>query len=154
MKSLEASHRLIATFFGIGYSPAAPGTAATFASLPLYLVLKRLSLPRYLLFLALLIGLGILASDRMEKIWGKDPGKVVIDEVAGTLIALISRPSGLKEIFLAMALFRVFDILKPPPVSTLESLPGGVGIMADDVAAGILSAFLLAVIRRVSGKPA
>jgi phosphatidylglycerophosphatase A len=154
MKALETAHRLIATFFGTGYAPAAPGTAATLATLPLYLAVRRLSLPRYLLFLALLTGLGTLASGRMEKLWGKDPGKVVIDEVAGTLITLVSRPACLWEILLGMALFRVFDILKPPPVSTLERLPGGAGIMADDVAAGILSALSLALITKAIKKPA
>ena len=82
----------------------------------------------------------------MEGHWGKDPGKVVIDEVAGTLITLSARPARLGEIFLGMALFRVFDILKPPPVRSLERLPGGTGIMADDVAAGILSALSAALI--------
>jgi phosphatidylglycerophosphatase A len=154
MKSLEAPSCLIATFFGTGYAPAAPGTAATFATLPLYLLLRSLSLPRYLLALAILVGLGIFASDRMEKLWGKDPKKVVIDEVAGTLVTLVSRPSGLGDILLGMILFRVFDILKPPPVSTLEALPGGAGIMADDVAAGILGAISLAVLSKAVKKRA
>jgi phosphatidylglycerophosphatase A len=154
MKSLDVSDRLIATFFGAGYAPAAPGTVATFATLPLYLILRRLSFPWYLLSLVLLTILGVFASGRMERLWGKDPGKVVIDEVAGTLTALISRPSSLKEILIGMVLFRVFDILKPPPVSTLESLPGGVGIMADDVAAGLLSALLLAVFQKSVKNPA
>ena len=146
MSFLDASARMIATFFGAGYAPAAPGTAATFATLPLYLLLRRLSLPWYLFSIALVILLGIFSSGRMERDWGKDPGKVVIDEVAGTLITLITRPAGRGEIFLGMALFRVFDILKPPPVNALERLPGGMGIMADDVAAGILSALSAALI--------
>jgi phosphatidylglycerophosphatase A len=153
MKSPEDSARLIATFFGAGYAPAAPGTAATFATLPLYLVLKRLSLPWYLLSLFLLTILGVFASGRMERIWGKDPGKVVIDEVAGTLTALVSRPSSPGDILLGMVLFRIFDILKPPPVKTMEALPGGVGIMADDIVAGILSALMLEVLGKTVKRP-
>lgn len=153
MKSLEGTHRLVATFFGAGYIPGAPGTAATLATLPLYLAFRRLSLIRYLLFLLLVVVVGIVSSERMEKLWGKDPSKVVIDEVAGTLIALVSRPSGLREILLGMALFRLFDILKPPPVSTMEKLEGGVGIMADDVVAGVLSALALAVVSKAVKKP-
>lgn len=145
----DASAWIVATFFGTGHVPKAPGTAATFATLPLYLFLRRLSLPWYLFSIALVILLGIFSSGRMEKRWGKDPGKVVIDEVAGTLITLSARPAGPGEIFLGMALFRVFDILKPPPVSSLERLPGGTGIMADDVAAGILSALAAALIGKV-----
>ncbi|HNY66699.1 MAG TPA: phosphatidylglycerophosphatase A [Deltaproteobacteria bacterium] len=153
MRDLEVPSRLIATFFGAGYSPAAPGTVATVATLPLYLILRRLSLPWYLLFTVGLTLLGVCASERMERLWGKDPGKIVIDEVAGTLIALVSRPAGMGGILLAMALFRFFDILKPPPVSTAEALPGGAGVMADDVVAGALSAVSLTLIRKTLKNP-
>jgi phosphatidylglycerophosphatase A len=152
MNSLEGPYRFIATFFGTGYAPGAPGTAGTFATLPLYLAIRKLSLTRYLLVILLVTLAGILSAGRMEKLWGKDPSRVVIDEVAGTLVALVSRPSGLREILLGMALFRLFDILKPPPVSTLENLEGGVGIMADDLAAGVLSALALAAVR-AAAKP-
>ncbi len=141
--------RLLATFCGAGYAPVAPGTAGTLAALPLYLLLRRLPLRLYLLLLALLTLLGVQVSSRMEKDWGQDPARVVIDEVVGVLIALVSRTGRPREILAAFALFRLFDILKPPPVSTLErGLPGGVGIMADDMAAGALAAGILALVRR------
>jgi len=117
------------------------------ATIPLYLVLRRLSLSWYLAFIVVLAFLGAGASTRAEALWGKDPARVVIDEVAGMLIALIGRPRGVKEILAAFILFRVFDILKPAPVKNLEALPAGLGIMADDVAAGLLSALVLAGIR-------
>jgi phosphatidylglycerophosphatase A len=94
--------------------------------------------------------IGVLACTRVEAEWGKDPSRVVIDEVAGVLVSLISRPAGLREVLAAFLLFRFFDIVKPPPVNKLETLPGGLGIMADDIAAGILSAISLAGIRKMT----
>jgi phosphatidylglycerophosphatase A len=141
--------KIFATFFGAGLSPRAPGTVATFAAIPLYLALRSLRLPFYLAITAKLFAAGALAAREMEKEWGRDPSKVVIDEVVGLLITLVSRPRGIKEILIGSALFRFFDILKPPPVSTLErKVPGGLGVMADDVAAGIMAALCLAAARR------
>ncbi len=150
MPAMEFFSRLIATFFGAGYAPKAPGTAGTCATLPLYLLLRKLTLFRYLLVVGFLAVLGTAASSRVEKVWGKDPSRVVIDEVVGILIALVSRPKGLGEIMAAFVLFRLFDIIKPPPVGSLERLPGGAGIMADDMAAGALSALVLAGIKRAA----
>ncbi len=152
MATVERLSRLIATFFGAGYAPKAPGTVGTCAALPLYFLLRMMTLPRYLLVIGVLTLLGAAASTRVEAQWGKDPSRVVIDEVVGLLIALVSRPKGVKEICLAFVLFRFFDIIKPPPVSSMESLPGGAGIMADDMAAGALSALVLAGIRTAAKK--
>jgi phosphatidylglycerophosphatase A len=141
--------RVIATFFGTGYFPNAPGTFATIATLPLYLILRRLPAPIYILFLAKLIALGVITSDIMEKQWGKDPSRVVIDEVCGLLVTLISRPKGFKEIALGTLLFRFFDIIKPFPVGIIDrKVKGGIGIMADDIAAGVISALILLIVRR------
>ncbi|HWR67461.1 MAG TPA: phosphatidylglycerophosphatase A [Desulfomonilia bacterium] len=144
----RAVMRAIATFLGAGFFPRAPGTFATLAAVPLYLVVRRLPLPLYLAFVAKLFAAGVMASGRMEKEWGKDPSRVVIDEVCGLLVTLVTRPSGFREIALGTALFRFFDILKPPPVGTLDRrLKGGFGIMADDVAAGMLAALVMHVVR-------
>jgi phosphatidylglycerophosphatase A len=141
--------RVIATFFGAGYFPKAPGTFATLATLPLYLILRRLPAPLYILSLGKLIVLGVITSDVMERQWGHDPSRVVIDEVCGLLITLISRPKGFKEIALGTALFRFFDIVKPPPVGTIDKkVKGGIGIMADDIAAGVISALILLMVRK------
>jgi phosphatidylglycerophosphatase A len=141
--------RSIATFFGTGYFPKAPGTFATIATLPLYLILRRLPAPIYLLFLAKFIALGVITSDIMEKQWGKDPSRVVIDEVCGLLVTLISRPKGFREIALGTLLFRFFDIIKPFPVGIIDrKVKGGIGIMADDIAAGVISALILLIVRR------
>ncbi len=150
MSSLDALSRLTATFLGAGYAPFAPGTAGSLAAVPLYCLLRRLSWPQYFMSIIIITVIGVLACTRVEAEWGKDPSRVVIDEVAGVLVSLISRPAGLREVLAAFLLFRFFDIVKPPPVNKLETLPGGLGIMADDIAAGILSAISLAGIRKMT----
>jgi phosphatidylglycerophosphatase A len=139
----------IATFFGAGFFPRMPGTAGTIAALPLYLLLRKLKTLPYVLVLLKLIIIGIMASEKMEKEWGKDPSRVVIDEVCGILLTLISRPRGFRDIVLGTLLFRFFDIVKPPPISMIDKkVPGGLGIMADDLAAGCISACILELIRK------
>ena len=141
--------RAIATFFGAGLFPKAPGTFATFAALPLYLILRRLPLGLYLFVVFLLTAIGVKASGEMEKEWGKDPSRVVIDEVCGILVTLVSRSARFRDIALGTLLFRFFDITKPPPIGTIDKkIPGGLGIMADDLAAGLVSACILYFIRK------
>ncbi|MFY9397199.1 MAG: phosphatidylglycerophosphatase A [Desulfomonilia bacterium] len=149
MNLLHALCRSVATFFGAGYLPKAPGTAGSFAALPLYLLMRRLPLKSYLVATAGVFAAGALCSEWMERQLGKDPQQVVIDEVTGVLVALLARPRGMREILLGVLLFRIFDITKPPPVGAMETLPGGIGIMMDDVVAGALSAAALAVILKL-----
>lgn len=140
----KAPQAAIATFFGAGFFPKAPGTFATIAALPLYLLLRRLSIVPYLLVVALISAIGVAVSGEMEQEWGKDPSRIVIDEVCGLLVALVSRSAGFRDIALGTALFRLFDIAKPPPVGFIDrTIPGGLGIMADDLAAGVMSACIL-----------
>ncbi len=139
--------RIIATFFCAGNAPKAPGTVGTIAALPLYCIMKRLALPRYLCATAILALLGVFVSQKMEEHWGSDPSQVVIDEVVGLLVTLVSRPKGWKEIAIGVLLFRALDIIKPPPVGYVDShVHGGVGIMADDMIAGGISALLLLLV--------
>jgi len=134
---------LIATFFGIGYMRPGPGTWASAATVLLWAALAH-ALP-YASRTPILIGLaavvtlvGIPAATRAARASArKDPSFVVIDEVAGQLISLIAVPLSWKTFVAGLILFRVFDILKPPPVRQLERLPEGTGIVLDDVAAGI-----------------
>jgi phosphatidylglycerophosphatase A len=134
---------MIGTFFGIGRLRPGPGTWASAATAFLWAMLAYSLAPslrtRAAITLAVVVVLiGIPAATRVARAAGKkDPQIVVIDEVAGQLIALIAVPFTWKTFFAAFIIFRVFDILKPPPVRQLEALPEGAGIVLDDVAAGL-----------------
>ncbi len=134
---------LTATFFGIGHLHPGPGTWGSVATVLLWAALAHILKPELrtpvAIALALLVTLiGIPAATRVARATGgKDPQFVVIDEVAGQLIALIAVPLAWKTFLASLILFRAFDIIKPPPVRQLEKLPEGTGIVLDDVAAGI-----------------
>lgn len=141
--------RLIATFFGIGRIRPGPGTWASLVTALLWAgafsqvaLSYRTGLTLGLAMLATV--LGIPAASAMAGASGlKDPQIVVIDEVAGQLVALIAVPLTWKCLLAGFILFRVFDILKPPPVRQLERLPEGFGIVVDDLGAGL---YALAVV--------
>lgn len=141
MKSLS---RVLATFFGLGLVPLAPGTAASAAAAIGYLLgLHRLAWPLYVVLVGFLFFAGTAAAGRYASDLGRpDPGRIVVDEICGQLIALAFLPGGWVPVGISFALFRFFDIIKPWPIRRLESLPGGWGIMADDVAAGLVAAAL------------
>ena len=137
----------VGTFFGAGLLKPGPGTYGSIAAVLLWFGAAHLLHPDPV---ALAIGtaiaavfatlIGIPAATIVARESGReDPGHVVIDEVAGQLIALIAIPADWQHAALSLLLFRIFDILKPPPIRQLERLPGGTGIMLDDVAAGILA---------------
>ena len=136
---------LTATFFGIGRLRPGPGTWGSVAAVALWAALAHALAPELrtpvAIALALLITLiGIPAATRVARATGrKDPQFVVIDEVAGQLIALIAVPLAWKTFLAGLILFRGFDIIKPPPVRQLEKLPEGTGIVLDDVGAGIFA---------------
>lgn len=132
---------VIATWFGCGLSPIAPGTVGTLGALPLWLAVRgggRLAIGAAALAAALVgaWAAGVVARERGTD----DPQIVVIDEVAGVLVALAAAPPTAPGAVAAVLLFRVFDIAKPFPVRQAERLPGGWGIMADDLVAGAVAA--------------
>ncbi len=135
----------VATFGGIGRLRPAPGTWASAVTVAVWAVIAHLTAQALrtplAIGLAVLITLiGIPAATRVARaVAVKDPQFVVIDEVAGQLVALIGVPLGWKTFLASFILFRAFDILKPPPVRQLERLPEGTGIVLDDVAAGIFA---------------
>jgi phosphatidylglycerophosphatase A len=141
---------LIGTFFGAGLLKPGPGTYGSISAVLLWYATAHLLHPAQIplaigtavaAILATLIG--IPAATIVARESGReDPSHVVIDEVAGQLIALIAIPADWQHAALSLILFRLFDILKPPPIRQLERLPAGTGIMLDDVAAGL---FALAV---------
>lgn len=136
---------LTATFCGIGYLRPGPGTWASATTVILWAAIARLTplpwrTPLAIALAALVTLIGIPAATRAARAAAtKDPQFVVIDEVAGQLIALIAVPLAWKTFLAGLILFRAFDIIKPPPVRQLENLPEGAGIVLDDVAAGIFA---------------
>ena len=129
-------HYLVATVFGTGYFPKAPGTAGSIVAILLFWFIPFTTMS-LLISLIVLFFLGIWSASHVERHEGEDPGKVVIDEVVGQGVALLIIPQQLWYYLLAFILFRIFDILKPFPVKQLEKLPSGWGIMTDDLMAGI-----------------
>jgi phosphatidylglycerophosphatase A len=144
----------IATF-GVGYLPLAPGTWGSMVGAGIFWLLR--SLPLQLAFILIITVLGVWAATRTEKILGrKDPGKVVVDEVAGVMIAML--PLSLMVtgpwviwVIVSFNLFRLFDIFKPYPAGRLEHLRGGFGIMADDLVAGLYGAIGTAIAIKAFG---
>jgi len=141
---IDAGAKLVATGLGSGYSPIAPGTAGSIVGLLLFLPLAGLAWPVQLAATAVLTLVGVFAAGRVARVVErKDPGLVVVDEVAGQWITLLALPVTPVTALAGFLLFRVMDIVKPWPARDLERLPGGLGIMADDVAAGIYAQLLL-----------
>jgi len=128
----------------IGYLPFAPGTFATLFGVVFFAFLKP-SFPVHFFLLAAVSVVGTVASGRTEKMLNeKDSSHIVIDEFAGYALSILSLPLTLPYLIAAFLLFRFFDILKPPPIRWIEkTLPGGAGIMADDLMAGIYANVLL-----------
>lgn len=128
----------IATVGGVGWFPVAPGTAGSAVGVVLYLLTRQWPAPAQVFLLVAITLIGIWAAGVAETaLKREDPGPVVIDEVAGQLVTLLLTGVAWKGAVVGFFLFRVFDILKPFPARRLESLHGGLGIMADDIAAGV-----------------
>lgn len=138
---------VLSTWFGAGLAPKAPGTAGTLASLPLVLIVKCFGSFYEALVLFALVFLAIWAADRSYRLLGRDdPPEVVIDEVAGYLLALFLLPASWLTLSLGFFLFRLFDIWKPFPIKRLEAIKGGAGIVLDDLVAGLYANLLIRVV--------
>jgi len=153
MKTLNVIIKILSTFFYIGYLPLMPGTFASIAAVFLFYCVKDNSFLYLLLTLTLII-LGLLVAGRAEKIFKeKDAKCIVIDEVSGMLLSLIFIPYDIKLLIAAFILFRILDTSKPYPSNRLEKLPGSMGIMSDDIVAGLYTNIILqAALRLVSFK--
>ena len=137
----------IATGFGAGYLPKAPGTWGSLVALPLHFFLRQLAPDHYALALTAIFFIAVITAGQAEKILDrKDPGVVVIDEVIGMLITLIAAPNNPLIWLLGFLIFRFFDIFKPYPIRIIDQrVNGGMGIVLDDVLAGIYSLIVLQV---------
>ncbi len=143
--------RSIATVFGVGYLPAAPGTWATVVGVAIAYYSGR-NLPVYTIILLVLLVLGVMTSGIIEKqLSQKDPGFVVIDEVVGVMIALWGLPLIWPVMISGFFLFRAFDMFKIYPINKLEAQPGGWGIMLDDCMAGMYTNIILRIALRCAG---
>ncbi|MFW5425807.1 MAG: phosphatidylglycerophosphatase A [Methylophagaceae bacterium] len=127
--------------FGSGLAPKAPGTFGTLAALPLYWLMQDLPLITYISIVVLAFIAGIwICQKSAEWLQADDPSAVVWDEIVGYLITMIAAPSGWQWMVLGFVLFRFFDILKPWPINLADkAIHGGLGIMVDDVIAGVFS---------------
>ena len=146
---------VVGTFFGSGFGRPGPGTWASLATSALWLGFARYAnstaLPVYAVVTAIAVTMiGIPAATRVARALGKkDPSQVVIDEVAGQMIAFISVPLNWHNVLAALILFRAFDITKPFPIRRLEHLPEGTGIMLDDVGAGLYALAVMQLLLHV-----
>ncbi len=146
--------RFIGTGFYSGYVPVASGTVGTFVAVFIYYVLKEIDFLKtadwstYLLFLFWITVIGIWAADVLAKETKmKDPSIIVIDEIVGFFFAVAFLPPTTAYIIAAFILFRILDVLKPPPAKQSEDLPGGFGVMTDDIICGIATSLILHIIR-------
>lgn len=144
--------KIISTGLFIGYIPWAAGTFGALLGGVIWLLLSRHM--GYYLFTGILVILGFFVSDYAERhiYFEKDTSKIIIDEIAGMLITYLTfrftiNFTGLFYLVTGFILFRIFDIVKPPPIRTLQKLTGGMGIMLDDIASGAISNGILQVIR-------
>jgi phosphatidylglycerophosphatase A len=145
---------VIATAFGAGFSPKAPGTAGSIVGVIIYLLIEAMHAGAYYPHVILLLFVvGIWASSRVEHLWGHDAQRIVIDEVVGQMITF-GIAAGRYQlsafyIILGFGLFRLFGITKPFPIRRLERFKGGLGVVADDVGAGLYALAVLTLIRHL-----
>ncbi|MEM8844251.1 MAG: phosphatidylglycerophosphatase A [Pseudomonadota bacterium] len=125
--------------FGSGLAPVAPGTFGTLAGIPLYLLMAQWSLPIYCIVLFILCVLSIFIAGKSSQFLGvHDHGGIVVDEIVGFLLTMTFAPAGWMWILIGFLLFRLFDILKPWPIKAMDQhISGGLGIVLDDLMAGI-----------------
>ena len=136
---------IIATGFGVGYSPIAPGTLGTLVAVPIYYFLSDIPSPLYEITLIGFIFLSVWISEKAEIFFEKkDDQRIVIDEIVGFLITMLWIPKTTRFIIIGFFLFRLFDILKPFPIRRTErKLRGGFGVVLDDVVAGVYANIIL-----------
>ncbi len=140
LRKVPRALRLLATCAGVGHLPLAPGTAGSLLGAAIAFPLLDVPWPVFLGLTLVLAGVGVFAATRVAEALGQpDPPMVVIDEVVGMWFAALLLPARLTDLAAVFLLFRAFDVVKPLFIPRLERLPGGWGIVADDVAAGLLA---------------
>lgn len=138
--------RLMGSGFYTGYLPFASGTFASIAAILIYWIPGFENLLIMSLFIVLFCSYGVYVGNKFEKIYGKDPAECTIDEIVGQWIALLFMPKMVLTTLLSFFVWRFLDIIKPFPAKKLEGLPGGVGIMIDDIVAAVYSLIIVHII--------
>lgn len=150
MNNRENMIRALSTFFYVGYLPFIPGTFASIAALSLFYLIKD-NLALYILMTTICTAGGFLVCGRAEELFNrKDASCIVIDEVSGMLLSLLFIPYDIRVLFLAFLIFRILDTLKPYPAGTLQRLKGSLGVMSDDIIAGLYTNIILQVVLRLA----
>jgi phosphatidylglycerophosphatase A len=146
---------IIATWFGCGMVPKAPGTMGSIGAIPLYLLAARAGREGVAAAALAVTAVGIWAASAVARDLGKkDPQIVVVDEVAGVLITMLPMAHvSWRAVLVGFMLFRLFDVTKPWPIRRFESLPGGWGIVMDDVVAGVFGACVMVGLRVFGALP-
>jgi len=146
LRLLRFLRLVIATGFFTSYIPFAPATFACSVSVAIWYCLISYKIV-YMIISIALFAAGVFLSDQLSKTMGKDPRQIVIDEYACLLLPLFFTPVKIIPLVIVFALFRLFDILKPPPLRQLEKLPGGWGIMLDDLGAAVYTMVVIIVLQ-------
>ena len=140
---------IFVSVFGIGFIPIASGTFGSLAGLIIGYALNLINYNLFFIMIPILFILGVIASNKYQKLTGeKDSSVIVVDEVVGQLIAMMFVMDNLILVFISFIIFRIFDIFKPWPASYADTkMSGGLGVMLDDVFAGIYAAILICLVR-------
>ena len=144
--------KFIGSGFYTGYSPVISGTVGSLAGIIIYLIPGFEKLYIIIPSIVVFIFYGIYLGNKFEIKYGKDPAECTVDEVVGTWISLIALPKTIGIIITAFIVWRILDIIKPPPARNLEKLKGGLGIMIDDVISGIYTLIIMHLIVYLLGK--
>jgi phosphatidylglycerophosphatase A len=151
MKQINWFEKLVGSGFYTGYIPIASGTFGSLAAIVLYFIPGFEKLEIIIPAIVLLFVYGLFVSSKFEKVYGKDPAQCTVDEIVGTWIALLALPKTLLIILTSFLIWRSLDIIKPFPARTSEKLPGGLGIMIDDVISGLYSLIIVHLIVYIFG---
>lgn len=144
---IDFASKMFSSVFYAGYFPFASGTVGSFVIVVLYFLFPgSMSRMAVAFSLPIVYFCGVWTSSRCEIFWGRDNGKIVIDEIVGMLTTLLFIPLNLKIVIIGFFLFRAFDIFKPFPVRDMEKLPRGWGVMTDDLLAGVYANLVLRLI--------
>jgi phosphatidylglycerophosphatase A len=144
--------KFIGSGFYTGYFPVASGTVGSFAALLIYLIPGFENLIIIIPAIIIFTAYGIFLGNKFEIKYGKDPSECTVDEVVGTWISLLALPKTIEIIVVAFLIWRILDIIKPPPARGLEKIKGGLGIMIDDVVSGIYTLIIMHLIVYLLGK--